>query len=132
MKRSVTFIAGLALGALAMNLAPGLLAQDPVKQSPHLYTVRFENERVRVLEYRLKPGQKEPMHSHPPGVVFYLSDATFRTTHPDGTAADASVTNGQVLWREFTTHAAENVGNTEAHAYAVELKQVDPEKPKSN
>lgn len=36
---------------------------DPVALSPQLYSVRFENDRVRVLEYRLKPGGKEPMHS---------------------------------------------------------------------
>jgi beta-alanine degradation protein BauB len=45
---------------------------DPVAISPQLYTVRLENDRLRVLEYRLKPGKEEPMHSHPPGVVFAL------------------------------------------------------------
>jgi hypothetical protein len=39
--------------------------QDPVILSPQYYTVEAEDERVRVLEYRLKPGQKEVMHSHP-------------------------------------------------------------------
>jgi hypothetical protein len=40
--------------------------QDAVKLSPQYYTVKAENDRVRVLEYRLKPGEKEVMHSHPP------------------------------------------------------------------
>ena len=126
MKRFVIFAAGLAVGVLAMAWAPRMWAQDAVRQSPQLYTVRLENDRVRVLEYRLKPGEKELTHSHPPGVVFYLSDATFRTTGADGKVTESKVTNGQVSWREFTTHDAENVGTTEAHAYAVELKQASP------
>jgi quercetin dioxygenase-like cupin family protein len=123
MKRTSIFASGLALGALAMIWAPRIWAQDAVQLSPQFYTVRFENERVRVLEYRLKPGQKEPTHSHPPGVVFYLADATFRAPGANGQPSAVKVTNGQVIWRDATTHDAENVGPTEAHAYAVELKQ---------
>ena len=40
---------------------------DPVKLSPQYYKVRLDNARVRVLEYHLKPGEKEMMHSHPRG-----------------------------------------------------------------
>lgn len=29
---------------------------DPIATDPDLYTVAFENERVRVLEYRDRPG----------------------------------------------------------------------------
>jgi quercetin dioxygenase-like cupin family protein len=126
MKRLGIFAAGLVAGLLVVTWAPRIWAQDAVRLSPQLYTVRFENDRVRVLEYRLKPGQKEPSHSHPPSVVFYLSDATFRSTGADGKATESQVTNGQVLWREATTHDAENVGTTEGHAYAVELKQNPP------
>jgi hypothetical protein len=36
-------------------------AQDPVKLSPQYYNVLLDNGHVRVLEYRLKPGEKEPM-----------------------------------------------------------------------
>lgn len=95
---------------------------DPVKLSPQLYNVRLENDRVRVLEYRLKPGQKEPMHSHPPGVVYVLSAARFRTTAADGSTSESPSEAGEVYWRNDTTHAAENIGKTEAHALAVELK----------
>ena len=95
---------------------------DPVKLSPQLYDVRFENDRLRVLEYRAKPGQKEPMHSHPPGVVYLFSDSIMRTTLPDGTTSETPRKAGELYWRDFTTHAAENTGETESHALAVELK----------
>jgi quercetin dioxygenase-like cupin family protein len=119
-----SFVFGVALGGV-VAVAGVKAAQpetDPVKQSPQLYTVRFENERVRVLEYRLEPGQKEPMHSHPPGIVYTLSDAKLRMTASDGSTTESTRSAGNVMWRDFTTHAAENVGTTEAHALAIELK----------
>ena len=68
MKRLVHLIAGMAIGALMTTLAFAIssrvaTAQDPVKLSPHYYKVLLENDQVRVFEYRLKPGEKEPMHS---------------------------------------------------------------------
>jgi len=96
--------------------------EDPVNISPEYYTVLFENDEVRVIEYRLRPGEKEPMHSHPEGVVRYLSDATFRATLPDGTVSEGTAKKGDVHWREFTRHAVENIGTTEAVAFAVELQ----------
>src|ERR1700720_3585837 len=92
-------------------------AQDPVKTSPQYYKVPLENDQVRVLEYRLKAGEKEPMHSHPAGVVYVLSGAKLKFSYPDGrTEERAAATTGETIWREPTTHAVENVGDTEAHA----------------
>ena len=123
MNRCICCVAGLALGGLAISaLSQVATEEDPVGISPQLYTVKLENDRVRVLEYRLQPGGMEPMHSHPPGVVYYLNDATTRSTLPDGTSSERSVTRGDVRWREFTRHAGENIGTTEHHVIAIELK----------
>jgi quercetin dioxygenase-like cupin family protein len=118
------FALGASSGAILAGLAfaESTPTLDPVAISPELYTVRFENDRVRVLEYRLKPGGKEPMHSHPPGVVFALANATVRTTLPNGTVVAYPSHAGDVLWRDAVTHSAENIGSTAAHYYAVELK----------
>ena len=62
------------------------------------------------------------MHSHPPGVVYWLSDATIRNVLPDGTSSETTFKAGEVLWRETTTHTGENLGATEARALAIELK----------
>ena len=97
-------------------------AQDPVKISPQFYKVLLENDQVRVLEYRLKPGEKEPMHSHPAGVVYVLSGAKLKFTDPDGKTEERAAASGETIWRDPTTHAVENVGNTEAHAIAIDLK----------
>jgi len=127
MKRAAHLTAGMILGAslatFAFALSSGVRSsQDPVKLSPQYYKVLMENDRVRVLEYRLKPGEKEPTHSHPAGVVYSLGDSTLRSTLPDGQAAEVSGKAGDVFWRNPLTHALENIGKTEARALAVELK----------
>lgn len=65
MIRMKDFALGVAAGAVMAGLgaAESGPSLDPVKISPQLYTVRFENERLRVLEYRLKPGGRESTHS---------------------------------------------------------------------
>jgi beta-alanine degradation protein BauB len=125
----VTRLKDMILGAVVGSAITGAVVaaavapnMDPVKLSPQYYTVRLENDRVRVVEYHLKPGQKEVMHSHPEGIVYALADATVRTTLPDGTIAAHRSVKGDVTWRDAVTHAAENVGSTEAHYLAIELK----------
>jgi quercetin dioxygenase-like cupin family protein len=125
MPRVLNVALGTVLGALAICVPSGAgqsPSQDAVKLSPQYYTVRFENDRVRVLDYRLKPGEKEVMHSHPAYVVHFLSDATLRTTRPDGTKSETTVKNGDISWREPVSHTTENIGRTELHLVAVELK----------
>jgi hypothetical protein len=115
------------LGALAASVPSSggqRPSQDPVKLSPQYYTVRLENDRVRVLEYRLKPGEKEAMHSHSaPFIVHFLSDATVRTTVTGGTKTETTIKSNNVEWREPLSHTVENIGRTELHALLVELKK---------
>ncbi|MEX0878282.1 MAG: cytoplasmic protein [Thermoanaerobaculia bacterium] len=122
MKRLSYLCIGAALGAFAASAAGRMTTQDPVTVSPQYDTVRFENDRIRVLEYRLEPGEKEGTHSHPPGVVYVLSDATLRTTRADEKASEVTGKAGEVLWRESTTHATENIGANDARALIVDLK----------
>jgi len=86
------------------------------------YKVLLENGRVRVLEFRVKPGEKSPMHSHPAYFVYSLSDYRMRHTFPDGRSEEREAKAGAAFWREAATHAGENVGTTEVHAVLIELK----------
>src|SRR5437879_10855902 len=110
------------LVSLVAVLCATALAQDPVKTSPQYYKVLLENDQVRVLEYRLKAGEKEPVHSHPAGVVYVLSGAKLKFSYPDGRTEERTAATGETIWRDPTTHAVENVGNTEAHAITIDLK----------
>ena len=121
-------VAGLLLGCIVAILAFAIAtkiasAQDPTRLAPESYKVLLENSQLRAIEYRLKLGEKEPMHSHPCGVfVYYFSEAKIKTTFPDGKTVEASSKVGDALWRDPITHAGENIGNTEAHALLVEPK----------
>jgi hypothetical protein len=44
---------------LAVGVTRSATAQDPVKLSPKMYKVLLENDQVRVLEFRAKPGESE-------------------------------------------------------------------------
>ena len=85
--------------------------------------VRFENDRVRVLELRLKPGEREAMHTHPQYVLYALTDYRVKNTSADGTVRVFDRKRGDVFWGEPVTHGGENVGDTEIRAVIVELKQ---------
>ena len=125
MSRAKDLLIGCVLGVVATAAIAAFAAEqtmDPLKLSPQYYTLRIDNPRVRVFEYRLPPGQQEVMHSHLPGVVFALSDATIKVTLPDGTSSTHTSATGDVTWRDNVTHAIANIGSTEAHAYALELK----------
>jgi|ERR1043166_5406087 quercetin dioxygenase-like cupin family protein len=97
-------------------------AQDPAVVNAKTIKVKYENERVRVLEATLPPGVKEQVHSHPAYVIYVLSGGKYRNYAADGTTTEGELKTGEVLYREPLTHAAENIGNTEMHMILVELK----------
>jgi beta-alanine degradation protein BauB len=126
MKQS--FLMGILLGAAVTAIAFTKLSGAPpsldtVKLSPKYYRVLLENEQVRVLEYHLKPGEKEQMHSHPARIVYSFADGRFRSNLPNGQTTETQVKAGEAHWQEPITHSMENTGNTELHALAVELKK---------
>jgi quercetin dioxygenase-like cupin family protein len=99
------------------------LAQDVVKVSPETHSVLLENAHVRVLDVHVKAGEKVGMHSHPAGILYYLSDAKLKITYPDGKTEERDIKAGTAVWSEPVTHIAENVGPTELHEVHTELKQ---------
>ena len=100
-----------------------VFAQDPVQLSPQFYRVLIDNDEVRVLEFHFKPGESEPMHSHPRGFVYALTDAKLKVSLPDGKSEEIVIQAGEAHWREPVTNAIENIGTIEARAIAVELKK---------
>jgi quercetin dioxygenase-like cupin family protein len=98
-------------------------AQDPVRQSPDEYKVLVNNDKVRVLDVRLKPSDKSPMHSHPDRVSYILSGSTVKITPKDGKATEAKTKAGQCVWHKAESHAVENTGKTEVHVIEMELKR---------
>jgi quercetin dioxygenase-like cupin family protein len=97
---------------------------DVLKVANSGYELLLENEKVRVMEVRLKPGQKSPMHNHPGDhVVFVRNDAKFKLNFPDGKSVVFDLKAGKALWIEAGPHETENVGNTNGDNLVIELKK---------
>jgi len=118
----VSLAAALVVGSVIAVVAIASPGMDPVKVAPQAFSVKLDNEKVRVLEYHSKPGDKEAMHSHPAGILIVVNSGKFRSTTPDGKSKDIDYKAGDVVWRDAITHTGENVGTTELHAYLIEFK----------
>ena len=101
---------------------PAAQGQDPAVVNAKTIKVRFENDRVRVLEANLPPGVKEQVHSHPAYVIYVLQGGPYRNYASDGSVTEGELKAGEVLFREPLTHAAENIGDKPLHMILVELK----------
>jgi len=97
---------------------------DVLKVAANAYKLLMENEKVRVLDIRLKPGEKAPMHNHPSShVVYVVNNAKFKLTFPDGKTDEFDLKSGEALWIEAGSHATENIGTTDGHNLVVEIKK---------
>ena len=97
-------------------------AQDPAVVLASTVKVKFENDKVRVLEAQLPAGVKEKVHSHPAYVIYVLAGGKVRNYAADGKITETEIKTGDVLYREPLTHAAENIGTTTLHMILVEMK----------
>jgi hypothetical protein len=122
--------------AAAWNWSPFL---DAVQAAPKSHRVLIDNERVRVLEVVVQPGQKEPIHTHQwPSVMYVTSPAPLRyysaslvngkwVEKGDDSSTPATPPNSnrprppQYLEPEGP-HAVENLGTTAYRAVRVEIK----------
>jgi hypothetical protein len=99
---------------------------DPAITNPDKYRVVFENDRVRVLEYRDAPGEKTTPHQHPDSVMYTLSSFTRRLIGGEGERRDVTLEAGETRWLDAQTHSGENIGATPTHVLFVELKEATP------
>ena len=97
---------------------------DVMVAAKNAYQLLFENDRVRVMEVRLKPGQKAPMHNHPnPHAVYVKTDSKAKLTFADGKDNVIDLKAGQTVWMDAGDHQTENVGNTEFDNLVIEIKK---------
>jgi len=105
---------------------------DALSAAPRYHTLLLENDRVRVLETRIPPGELVPLHTHRwPSVLHVLSWSDFIRRDAGGAVLLDARTAGRggsppsVGWSEaLPPHSLENVGAAEIRVISVELKQV--------
>jgi len=116
----------LLLTGLVCLATSAVLAQDVMKVAggPETHKVLLDNDQLRMLDFRIQPGQKVAMHSHPPYTAYCMTDCKLKFTAPDGTSQIVEPKAGTAIWRGGETkHAAENVGTSECHLVQTELKK---------
>jgi mannose-6-phosphate isomerase-like protein (cupin superfamily) len=101
---------------------------DAVAAAPGFHRVLLENERVRVLETRIRPGEVVPLHTHRwPAVYYHVSRGEIVRRDGEGRVTfDSRVTpmgSAEATWAgPLGPHTLENVGGTEVWVVSVEVK----------
>ncbi len=119
----------LLLAVLCLNWSLGSLHaadRDPIETDGDKYHVVLENDKVRVLEYSDKPGEKTHQHHHPDFILITQSAFKRRLTMADGTVMEREFKSGEVVWMKAQTHIGENIGDTETHVLLIEPKTAAP------
>jgi quercetin dioxygenase-like cupin family protein len=115
-------LAMLALLFAVVLFTGKALAQDATKVDPKHYKVEFENDQVRVLRITYGPHEKSVMHSHPEGMVIFLTDAKGKFTFPDGKTQENSWKAGDFSWVPASSHDPENLGDKAFSLIQIEMK----------
>lgn len=103
---------------------------DALVAAPDHHKLIFENEFVRVLETKIKPGETVPVHTHENASVnhFMSWDHCIRRDENGNVLMDSvrdgiAVEPGQVLWGgPIPPHTLENTGVQPIHLISVEIK----------
>ena len=113
----------LLLLGLFLTLSTNLYAQDPMTAAPNAYKkVLLENEKVRVMEIEIAPGDVVPWHSHPDHVIYALTSGKLEITDKGKTATVAEIKAGEAIFMPAVTHTGKNIGETPLKLIVTELK----------
>jgi quercetin dioxygenase-like cupin family protein len=106
-------------------------ALDATVAAPQNHKVVLENERVRVLEVTVQPGEREPVHGHKwPSVMYVMAEDLIRDYDSEGkllydsSTDKARMTTPYTIWMPpQAPHSVENMSKTPLRLLRVELKQ---------
>lgn len=101
-------------------------AQDAAKIQPQSYRIALENDQLRVLDFRSRPGMGvcgSGVHSHPAHLTVALTPGKVRVRTPDGQVKVEENTEPIVFWSEAETHEVENISGRNMRAFLIELKK---------
>jgi len=104
---------------------------DALTAAGDYHRLLFENERVRILEVRIGPGQIVPVHTHRwPSAMYVASASDFIRRDDEGRllfdsrAAGPAPAMPMVQWTgPLPPHSVENIGTSEILLISAELKE---------
>jgi mannose-6-phosphate isomerase-like protein (cupin superfamily) len=103
---------------------------EAMTAAPDHHERLLENERVRVLDTRVAPGERTPVHAHAwPAALYVMSWSDFIRRDANGEVMvdsrdwEKQPAVGESLWiQPLPPHSIENVGTSELRLIAIELK----------
>jgi quercetin dioxygenase-like cupin family protein len=96
---------------------------DPVKILPGKFKILLKNEHVRVVQYSLKPGEKDDWHTHPAKSSYVVSGGKLKVYLENGEIIFADEETGTASWMDYVgKHYVENIGNTTVTIVFNEIK----------
>ena len=103
---------------------------DALLKAADHHALLLENHAVRVLDTKVRPGERTAIHAHEwPATLYVLSWSDFVRYDPDGKVLVDSRTMaskppaGTALWSgPIGPHYVENIGERDLHRLAVEIK----------
>ena len=106
-------------------------SMDAVAAAPRNHRVLLDNDRVRVLEITVAPGEREPVHAHClPAVSYVMYEGKNRDYDGQGNLVSEvkeSPPASQFPMTSWTDpvapHAVENLDTRPIHSLHIELKQ---------
>ena len=104
---------------------------DALVAAPKHHTLMLENDRVRVIDTHIAPGEAVPLHTHRwPGVLHILSWSDFVRRDENGEVLlDTRKTMSRppvIMWTApLPPHTLENVGMADIHILSFEIKDLD-------
>lgn len=116
------------LGIMGLASATDANAQDATAVNPRAYRVAFENEKLRVLEYRSRPGMGVcglGKHSHPAHLTMISSDAKVKVITDDGKVLAVEAKAGDMFWSPAEIHTTENISGHAVRSFIIEVKDKD-------
>ncbi len=121
-------VAKLVVGVL-LSAVP-LAAQNPLHADAAHFKVEYEDARVRVLRFRLMPGETSPQHEHATRITVVVSGSRLRISDTEGASHEMTVYTGAAERQLATRHTVENVGDQPYEELTTEFKDAASQPPK--
>lgn len=118
----------IAAALAVCMIGSSTLAQDPTVAEPTHYKLAFENAQVQVVNVHYGPHEKSKLHSHPGGVVVYISSGHLKFTDENGDVKEVHATPGESRFFPPFRHTVENLTDKPFDAVYVGLKKTGEKK----